>query len=528
MLQSWAAKLIQMGLFWGAAVIAQAASPCLPCHSRQVAGYEKTAMAHSLSATVQAPAGSFTHELSGTKFIIGPGAGAVRITITRDGLSATYPVHFVVGSGAHAYGYLSRVGDYLFQAPISYYTQRATWDMAPGYEADPAPDFGRPVSAECLECHAGRSRHVASTLNRYKSPPFSSETISCDRCHGDSTEHVRRPGRQNIVNPARLPARARDSICEQCHLSGEARVLNPGRQWSDFQPGQELEEVFSVYVREIPHGEPDASIKVISHVEQLALSRCARESGGKLWCATCHDAHNQPEQSVKHYRDRCLACHGEKLLKTHSEPSADCIACHMSRRHAKDGAHTMFTDHRIVRAPAAGSQQSAPVTKLVAWHEPRGALALRNLGLANIDVGERGRSAELVDEGARQVVEAMKSLPPDPVMLTKVGLALLRKSEASDATEVLELALQVDPDRAGSHVNLGTAYKESGLDDKAAAEFERAIELDPSLESAYRSLAEIHSRANNAEGVRKTLERYLKFMPNSITARKALLGAITH
>jgi len=74
-------------------------------------------------------------------------------------------------------------------------------------------------------------------------------------------------------------------------------------------------------------------------------------------------------------------------------------------------------------------------------------------------------------------------------------------------------------------VNLGNAYKQAGLADKAIAEFERAIDLDPSLESAYRSLGEIYLRASNAEGVRKTFERYLKFMPNSMTARKALLGS---
>jgi tetratricopeptide (TPR) repeat protein len=211
---------------------------------------------------------------------------------------------------------------------------------------------------------------------------------------------------------------------------------------------------------------------------------------------------------VKHYRERCLACHGEKLLKTHAKPADNCIACHMPGRKAKDGAHTVFTDHRIARAPVTGSQESAPVAKLIAWHEPRGALALRNLGLANIDIGERERSAE-----------------PDPVMLTKVGLVLVRKGEGTDAAEVLEYAVQLDPGRAGSHVNLGNAYKESGLAEKAIAEFERAIELDPSLESAYRSLAEIYSRAGNADGVRKTFERYLKFMPNSMTARKALLGS---
>lgn len=482
-------------------------------------------MAHSLSRPAPVPEGSFTHGLSGTKFTIKAARDAVRITLTRDGLTATYPLDYVVGSGAHAYGYLSRVGDFLFQAPISYYALRAAWDMAPGYESDPAPDFGRPVSAECLECHAGRSRPVAGTLNRYENPPFSNETISCDRCHGDPAEHLRDPGRQNIVNPARLSNRARNSICEQCHLSGETRVLNPGRQWSDFRPGQELEEVFSVYVRDTRNAASDASIKVISHVEQLALSACARESGGKLWCGTCHDPHSQAQQSVKYYRERCLACHGEKSLKTHAKPAENCTACHMPGRKAKDGAHTVFTDHRIARSQ--GAQNGAPTGKLVAWHEPRGALALRNLGLANIDIGEREGSAERLDEGARQVVEAMKSLPPDPVMLTKVGLVLLRKGEASDAAEVLEYALQLDPSRAGSHVNLGNAYKESGLAEKAIAELERAIELDPSLESAYRSLAEIHMRAGNTDGVRKTFDRYLKFMPNSMSARKALLGSTT-
>ena len=56
------------------------------------------------------------------------------------------------------------------------------------------------------------------------------------------------PSAHNIVNPAKLPSRPRDSVCEQCHLSGEARIPHPGRRVADFRPGQALEEVFSVYV----------------------------------------------------------------------------------------------------------------------------------------------------------------------------------------------------------------------------------------------------------------------------------------
>lgn len=164
-----------------------------------------------------------------------------------------------------------------------------------------------------------------------------------------------------------------------------------------------------------------------------------------------------------------------------------------------------------------------PVAKLVAWRAPAGALALRNLGLANIEIGERDHSAEHMDEGARYVVEAMKSLPPDPVMLTKVGLVFLRKGETSDAIEIFEYTVSLDPNRAGSHANLGNAYKEAGQTDKAVRELERAIQLDPSLETAYRSLGEVFAKAKDADGVRSAYKRYLQFMPESIAARKALI-----
>jgi Flp pilus assembly protein TadD len=317
--------------------------------------------------------------------------------------------------------------------------------------------------------------------------------------------------------------RARDSICEQCHLSGEVRILNPGRQWSDFQPGRELEDVFSVYVREAATHPDNSSIKVVSHAEQLALSKCARSSAGNMWCGTCHDPHDAAPKTATGYRKRCLTCHGEPVLKTHAKLADNCVGCHMQQRQAKDGAHTVFTDHRISRKPYPTSTDTAPFGKLVAWHDPQGdQLALRNLGLANIEVGERERSAAMLEEGARMVVEAMKSLPPDPVMLSKVGLVLLRKGEIPDATEVFEYALQVDAGRAGSHVNLGNAYKEAGLTDRAIAEFNRAIELDPSLESAYRSLGETYNRANDRAGARTALQWYLKFMPQSVTTRRAL------
>ena len=481
-------------------------------------------MANSLSHSAGERTGTFLHALSGTTFVIRRRGNSTEVAMTRDGLTSTYPITYAIGSGTHAFGYLMAEGNHLFQAPISYYTKRKLWDMAPGYEADPAPDFFRPVSPECLQCHAGHAHPVPNTLNQFTRISASDEAISCDRCHGDVSAHLQRPSRATIVNPSRLPARARDSVCEQCHLSGEVRILNPGRQFADFHPGQNLEDVFSVYVPDNPAKSPKESIKVISHAEQLALSTCARKSEGKLWCGTCHNPHEQPADAVSYFRARCLSCHGATLLRTHAKPVDDCIACHMPKRPAKDGGHTAFTDHQIARFPARGDQLPAASKdiRLRAWHEPSDALANRNLGLANVAVGEREQSTDLMDQGAEQLIVAMKQLPPDPVVLTKLGVVLLRKGFSSDAIETFEYSLKLQPNDAGSHANLAMAYQEAGQGDKAIEEFDKAIDLDPGLETAYRKLAEIYLSRNNSLELRHTLERYLKAMPNNLTARKAL------
>ena len=203
----------------------------------------------------------------------------------------------------------------------------------------------------------------------------------------------------------------------------------------------------------------------------------------------------------------------------------DCTGCHMPHRPTKDGAHTAFTDHRIARFPAAASptSESPPGAEgLVAWHEPAGALALRNLGLANMTVGERDHSAALMETGARQLVSAMKSFQDDAVILTKLGLALLRRGESADAIEVYEYALRVEPGQASHHVNLAIAYDQAGSSDKAVQQLEQALALDPSLEIAYQRLGEIYIKKNDAVGLRQTLERYLKFMPGNIMTRSAL------
>ncbi len=439
--------------------------------------------------------------------------------IERNGVTAEYDIAYTIGSGNHATGFLIESGDHLFQSPISWYTKHEIWDVAPGYEQVQALDFNRPVTPECVFCHAGQARPVRGTLNRYETPPFQVEAITCERCHGPTEAHLRNPVRGSIINPSKLSLRARDSICEQCHLSGLARIPNSGKQISDFRPGEELEDVFSVYLFESSRDPLRANpLKVISQAQQLALSTCARQSHGKLWCGSCHDPHEKPANSRAYFKARCLACHATELAG-HSKPADDCIGCHMPRRIARDGSHTAFTDHHISRWPQSESGSDDKPERLVAWRDPPAVFVKRNLGLADIEVGRQYKSAAHMLEGLRLLTACRHDFPYDPAVSTGIGMVLLGMNRGSEAAASFAQAAQVEPGVASHYLDEGFAWRAAKEPGKAIENLEKTLQLDPLLEPAYRELVTLYSEAHNPPKVRDTWERYLRAFPGSLQAQ---------
>src|SRR5260370_15591496 len=62
-----------------------------------------------------------------------PGPGGTNVFKT------THKLEYVIGSGVNGYGYIVSRGDYLFEAPLSYYVKPQTLDLSPGYQSF---DFG--------------------------------------------------------------------------------------------------------------------------------------------------------------------------------------------------------------------------------------------------------------------------------------------------------------------------------------------------------------------------------------------------
>jgi hypothetical protein len=424
--------------------------------------------------------------------------------LERRGESEAVTVQYAIGSGSHAFGYLAEIGNHLFQSPISYYTKRKMWDVAPGYENTSEPDFTRPVTVECVLCHSDKPRPVPDTLNSYQSPPFAQLGIQCDRCHGPAEAHLKNPVPGTIINPAKLAPAARDSICEQCHLSGEVRIPNPGKSIADFQPGQRMEDVYTVYV--VPHG-PEKSIKVISQAEQLAMSACARNSGGKLWCGTCHNPHETPARPVEYFRERCLSCHATNLSASHSAPGRNCVGCHMPSRPAKDGGHTAFTDHRITRRPEAQGE-AAVGDDLVAWREPDPSVQRRNLALALVTAGMENRRPNQVISGYKMLNRLEPNLGGDAAALTVLGNVLLTGKQPVEAEHRFEKALALRPNFAPYEVNLAGALLAAGDTAGAARHLERAVKLDPLLLQAVQLLSRAYRMQGQSERADELIAHY--------------------
>ena len=476
------------------------AARCQFCHAAEVEGYARSAMAHSLRRAWQEPEGTVT--TPDAKITMDSSPAGYWQRLQSGGEVTNYRIDYVIGSGNHASGYLLDLAGHLFQSPIAYYTSRHAYDLAPGYEGLANPDFTRPVAEGCLFCHSGTALHISGTSNQYRSPPFSAEAITCERCHGSAEKHLGDPRAGTIINPAKLEPAARDSICEQCHLLGVGRVLNPGKKFGDFRPGQSLEDVFTTYRNVSPPGAEGEKFKVISHVEQLARSTCARKSDGRLWCGTCHDPHNKPVEPVAFFRSKCLSCHMEKFATPHPGKESNCISCHMPRRDAKDGGHTGFTDHRIQRRPEqlqSEEQQTLPeVTDIAAWREPAPDLQKRNLGIAYVNVGAERRSPPFVVRGYRMLTEVQEQFSTDSAVFTAMGTALLLGKQSTEAELAFERALQLDPNSATGETNAASAYLQAGDIAGAVAHLERAVSIDPLHLPADMPLIDLYRRQGNA------------------------------
>ena len=433
-------------------------------------------------------------------------------TLTDNGLTAEYPVAYQIGAGKVGYTYIVKIGEYLFESPASWYKQHG-WDFSPGYQRMAGIDFDRLIDSGCLFCHADNAKFLAVDGRRPSGVPL--EPIGCDRCHGPVAEHLLQPSAKNIVNPAKLSVRARNSVCEQCHLEGETRLLNPGKTWQDYHPGEELERTAVTYLLTENHHE----IKAVAQAEQLAMSTCVRASAGKLWCATCHNPHGE----ATNIREVCRSCHATFSNATKEVHAAvtECVSCHMPRLSPDDIPHTASTDHRILRRPAPLPSGPASGAEISAWQDPPPQFRERDLAVASLIIGGTHGLPSIRNAGVRLLDALPKSATEnDPEALSSLISVRLKNRETERAKDLALHAFELQPDSGFASLNLANALREGGDQEGAERQLLKTIEIDPTLQQAWVDLAFLYEKQHREADRIAILDRYLKWNPQSIWFRR--------
>lgn len=495
-----------------------AAEPCAACHPQETAAFKRSPMGRSIGEPSTQPDGRVSDTRADTVASAIHRSGPLYIRLQRSNLEAVYAASYAVGAGQVGYTDLIAVGRRLYQSPISYYAQAGRWDLTPGYETEDVLDLDKPVVGGCLFCHAGSVEAVPGTSDEFVAGSL--RAISCERCHGPAAEHLARPVAGSIVNPAKLPRAARDSVCEQCHLEGAARILAAGKDWWNFRAGSKLEDVFVTYVET---GAPAGRIKAVSQSEQLAASRCVIASEGKLWCGSCHNPHAASTDRKGDIRRVCLSCHQSLFDSASHRPADDCIACHMPRLKAGNVPHTAITDHSIPRMPAAkptAAERGAGALR--AWRNPDSREVERAGGLAEFELGTARKDAAAIERAYRLLGSYVRTAPTDARVIAALGAILLDAGERERGVRFLTHASVLDPKNPAIAYSLAIALDRTGDRGGAVREFRRTIALDPAFTSAYTRLADLYEREGREPLRRATIDEYLRLLPQSIVFR--LLG----
>jgi len=497
---------------------------CAECHKQIYNKYSQTGMGRSMSLVTakvlkaQPTSGSIEDKNTGLHFDVYARDGQLfqsEYELDSNGKEIfrdTRAVKWIIGAGENGLGGLVQQGDYVFQAPLSFYSKAQRWELSPGYELGNS-GFNRPILPGCISCHSGRPNALPEGTGHFANPPFSELAIGCENCHGPGLAHVvaHRMGFENfqghdssIVNPASLTPALANNICMSCHQTGDVRVLRTGKDYKDFRPGTPLDDTLSILMVP-PKRESPPQQDLLEHYYSMTLSKCYRASGEKLSCISCHDPHVEPtrEEAPAYFKQKCLTCHNEKSctlplqVRERRQPADDCAGCHMQKRDVREISHSSITNHRILTRPDETFpdivfQQTTP--------------ALPDLIHLNPAPGKKGAP------------------PPALVLLQAYGELVERHPEyLTRYHTVLDQLERTDPDDPLVQGAIGNRELHAGKYQKAVEHLQRAIKEGHAKTVLYTDLAEALLKLDRASEAVQVLKQAADRDPFNAELRKRLI-----
>jgi len=148
------------------------------------------------------------------------------------------------------------------------------------------------------------------------------------------------------------------------------------------------------------------------------------------------------------------------------------------------------------------------------------------LGALLVACGGGDPTAEATTPATEETADVPTATPePSAHALVTQGMVYIDQGELDKAVAEFEKAIALEPDYTDAHLKLGTAYYDQGEPEKAMAEFEKTIELDPDNAEAFRNMGTLYGKQNQWEDAAKVYEQAIALKPDYGEAYGDLVGA---
>ncbi len=464
-------------------------------------------------------------------------------------------ITYIIGSGQHTNSHINNTNGYLHQSPLTYYTQKGTWDLPPGFENGFNTRFNRKIGLECMSCHNSLPGLTEGSENKFTDIP---NGISCERCHGPGSAHVKEKTAghlvdtskyidYSIVNPGKLPVDLQFDVCQRCHLQGNA-VLKDDKSFFDFKPGKKLSDYLTVFMPKYKGAEDE--FIMASHADRLKMSACFIKSFSPsdasnklrpykqaLTCVTCHNPHVSVKFTDKEvFNKACQNCHSETKNKTvcsekeliRKKQNNNCVACHMPKSGAIDIPHVRVTDHYI-RKPIA-SKEAKKVKEFIGLYAINDANPKKETkGLAYIYQYEKFDFNPSYLDSAKKYLDDKTIANIESNFSSLVHLYFAKKEYAKilsyvstlGDTKILNTMLvkkSWDNKQAWTAYRIGEAYYSGSNYSVALNYYKTANELAANNPEFQNKLASIYSQLGNIQEAKNIFYNIIKEDPTFVPA----------
>jgi Flp pilus assembly protein TadD len=140
---------------------------------------------------------------------------------------------------------------------------------------------------------------------------------------------------------------------------------------------------------------------------------------------------------------------------------------------------------------------------------PDDATACYNLGRLLLRKGDQAGAAEQFARMAaiKYSTESKEKTQTQTAIAISKGLRAMAEGKPQEAVQAFAQAVQIDPESAEAHNQLGIARAKAGHTEGAKAQFQKAIDLDPLSAAAHNNAGDLLAKEGNIDAAIDQMEK---------------------